>query len=159
MKAIGFIIEAGIVVLFAWMLITQVIMPAFRGTLLFPAFRKEARLKELIFKAQTEAREKALEDEANAVHSRMHSALADRIWKQTVPPAEPTVPPAAQPELDVDISVPLDFEGPPNAEVTFGLVAQQWNVFAWNRFHTSHPTQEEAEAVAFALNNQGTTKS
>lgn len=171
MKAIGFIIEAGIVILIAWMLITQIIMPAIRGTFLFPAFRNEAKLKAKIFQAQTAQREAELANEIESVGRR--NAQAERVWgahATNVKAFEDTLNEAGlETPAEVDVELPVqakpepvvqpDFNGPPHAEVTFGLVAQQWNVFAWNRLHTSHPTKEEADAMASALNNQGTTKS
>lgn len=50
-----------------WTLITQVLIPVFRGTKLFPLFRREEKLRNEIEEANQQLVEKSLEDELEKI--------------------------------------------------------------------------------------------
>ena len=54
--------ELAVVVLVAWLFLTQIFVPLFRGTLLFPIFRREAKLSNELEKVRQRAVEKKLEE-------------------------------------------------------------------------------------------------
>jgi hypothetical protein len=66
MRLAFYVLEFAVVVLLLYFLMSQLIVPAMRGTALFPFFRRERKLKEEILDVQQEIREDALEDQLDA---------------------------------------------------------------------------------------------
>jgi len=74
------IFEFSIIILAMWLLITQVSIPVFRGTKLFPLFRREEKLRSELEEARQKTLEKKLEKkirEARGDYNRKMSSIVD----------------------------------------------------------------------------------
>jgi hypothetical protein len=79
------ITEAVIIMLLIYIVISQLLVPAYRGTKMFPFFRKERKLKEQIVEANQDLYEDELEVQVAARH-----AAAERRRKAYPPDEEET---------------------------------------------------------------------
>lgn len=77
------IIFAGLFLL-AYIIISQVLVPAIRGTKLFPMFRRESKLKEEILDANQALHENELEDELEERRRALEAEQEDRDYAQRV---------------------------------------------------------------------------
>ena len=69
---IFYVLELVLLAATAWFILTQVLWPAFRGKKLFPLFRKEQKLKDVLVEQEQEFVEqrlkKAIEDNEQLLH-------------------------------------------------------------------------------------------
>jgi hypothetical protein len=63
LRVLEFLVSAGII----WALITQIIIPGFKGTQSFPIFKKEEKLKEKLEEIKQKVEEKKLEKKIKTI--------------------------------------------------------------------------------------------
>lgn len=74
MKSILILVEVIVLTALFYFILSQILVPAFRGTAMFPFFRREAKIKEAIVEAKQDLREDELEDELEKLEEKRHKA-------------------------------------------------------------------------------------